>query len=424
MYHAGAFSFEIRAWDIGPEDTQEIADHFDLQKAKIRKSIKAHKGISVYRDGLLALPKSDDARDWLGLDLRRVSKVGTRLSTSQIVGYVSISASENPELTDTSNREGLAYCLEVSEFQEILKSIINMMENERDIDRSKIDRAKPIEDLFSDLDASKFVDQTSEMIKDGADVNDLLPVIKSYSANLGLAKKIIQERFTYYSRLATIGTVAQMIVHEIRNRATSVGAFLDLLKLRLGPFKDDVLQKYTRACDAIESLEKISDTFLPLASRSFRKRKNNSILEERINACLDMQHGEITRKKILCNVPDSKTRVAVDAGELDAIILNLISNATYWLGQVSYKRIISFTINYIPNKPRVRLTVNNNGPEIEEEDIEKIFWPGVTRKPGGIGMGLTVVSELVAEYEGKLGLKNSENGKGVSFFFDIPYLQN
>src|ERR1700728_373578 len=101
----GPFEFEIRAWDISSSDTEDLAHRFQIAKANVRKSIRAHKGISVYRDGILVLPKSEDARDWLGLDLRRFSRIGTRLSTSQIVGYVSISADNNTELEDSSNRE-------------------------------------------------------------------------------------------------------------------------------------------------------------------------------------------------------------------------------------------------------------------------------------------------------------------------------
>ena len=93
----GPFSFEIRAWDIAGADTGEISEAFEIQKSFIRDAIRAHKGISIYRDGLLVLPKSENTRDWLGLDLRRVSRTGTRLSTSQVVGYVSISADDNPQ---------------------------------------------------------------------------------------------------------------------------------------------------------------------------------------------------------------------------------------------------------------------------------------------------------------------------------------
>ena len=67
--HCGPFSFEIRAWDIGLDDTQEISDRFDFRRSSSARP-SAHKGISVYRDKILVLPKSDKARDWLGLDLR------------------------------------------------------------------------------------------------------------------------------------------------------------------------------------------------------------------------------------------------------------------------------------------------------------------------------------------------------------------
>ena len=124
----GPFSFEIRAWDIGQDDTQEIFERFAVQKNAIRKAIRVHKGISVYRDGVLVLPKSENARDWLGLDLRRVGRVGPRLSTSQLVGYVAITADNNPGIVDTSDRERLSSSSEVAAFEEILKAIVKGLE--------------------------------------------------------------------------------------------------------------------------------------------------------------------------------------------------------------------------------------------------------------------------------------------------------
>ena len=49
-----------------------------------------------------------------------------------------------------------------------------------------------------------------------------------------------------------------------------------------------------------------------------------------------------------------------------------------------------------------------------------MFWPGVTRKPGGIGMGLTVASELVEAYGGKMLTSHPGNLGGASFAFDVP----
>ena len=420
--NCGPFTFEIRAWDIAADDTQEIAERFDFQKSQVRKAIRAHKGISVYRNGVLVLPKSDNARDWLGLDLRRVSKVGTRLSTSQVVGYVSITAEENPRIEDTSDRERLASCIEVAEFEEILKVVVALLENERDEDRIKPDRERPMDDLFAALSAEDLVAEVIALSDEGADASEAIPLLRAFSSSLDTARKTIQERFIYYSRMATVGTIAQMLVHEIRNRTTAFGSFLDFIKNRFGPFKDKDIEEEFRCTDnAVNALERLADTFAPLASRGFRRRKRQSNLEDQIRDCLALHRGEIEKKYVRCNVPDSVTTVAVDPGELDAIILNLITNAVYWLGNVPKEnRELEFRLVPINDGERVRIWIHDTGPGLNEEDVEKVFWPGVTRKPGGIGMGLTVASELVAAYGGRMSTKHPGTKGGASFAFDLP----
>ena len=126
----------------------------------------------------------------------------------------------------------------------------------------------------------------------------------------------------------------------------------------------------------------------------------HSVLEDQIRECLKLHQAEIRRNHVRYRVPDSETTVAVDPGELDAILLNLVTNAVYWIGDVPKdSRELEFRLMPINNGERIRIEVHDSGPGIGEDDKEKVFWPGVTRKPGGIGMGLTVASELVAAYE-------------------------
>ncbi|MEA2206383.1 MAG: hypothetical protein QOE77_3159 [Blastocatellia bacterium] len=420
--HCGPFSFEIRAWDIAQEDTQELSERFDLKKAQIRPTIRAHKGVSVYRDRILVLPKSENARDWLGLDLRRVSWTGPRLSTNQIVGYVAISAENNPSIVDTSDREGLVSSREVVEFEEILKAIVELLENERDVDRVKRERETPLGDLFASLNAEDMVAEMISLAEQGVEVSEAVPILQAFSSQLDKARNAIQERFVYYSRLATVGTIAQMLVHEIRNRTISFGSFLNFVDKRYGSTEDKNFQlEYRSADNSVNALERLADTFSPLASRTFRRRLRDSWLEDRIRECLELQAAEIKRKRIRVHVPDSKTRVAVDPGELDAILLNLITNAAYWLTQVPEdKRDIDFRIAALDGGKRVRIWVHDSGPGIEEEEVNRVFLPGVTHKPGGIGMGLTVASELVAQYNGQMIAKYPGTKSGASFAFDLP----
>ena len=416
--NCGPFSFDIRAWDISSEGTQEIADQFDLQKSRIRSAIRAHKGIAVYRDGILVLPKSDDARDWLGLDLRRVSKVGTRLSTSQLVAHVAITAEGNPGIRDTSDRERLASSREVLEFQEILRAIVGVLENERDEDRTKHSTEAPMKDLLSEVSAQEEMGTVRRLADAGASAQKVVPVLANLDKSLTAARKGIERRFAYYSRLATVGTIANMLVHEIRNRTTTIGRFLRLFQAE--PEQDRRLTRtFRRAIESVKALERLADIFAPLASRKFKRHGRTALLEERIAACLELQANELKNNHVRCSTPNSKTNVAVHPGELDAVILNLITNALYWLSEVPKdQRHLAFSISEGQEGNRVAVEVSDSGPGIADEDLERVFWPGVTRKPNGIGMGLTVAAEIVAAYGGRMSTERVESG--ARFAFDLP----
>ncbi|MDE0199481.1 MAG: ATP-binding protein [Caldilineaceae bacterium] len=421
----GPFSFELRAWDIASSDTGEISEAFDIQRSFIRDAIRAHKGISIYRDGVLVLPKSENTRDWLGLDLRRISRTGTRLSTSQIVGYVSISADGNPNINDTSDREGLTSCVELSEFETIILTLVELFEVERSMDRSQGFHEKPMEDLLSNISADSLIEQVDSLAEEGAKASDVVPLLHRHSDSLVSTRKTLETRFLYYSRLATIGTIAQMLVHEIRNRTMVFGSFLKFVR-RIPPlFMEKEGSDLIRLAQmAVDSLEDLADRFAPLASRSFRRTNRRSILEDRIRDCVAMLGKDIQSLGIQTSLPDTRTVVAVAPGELDAIVLNLITNATYWLGEVPREqRKLKFVVESQGDGNWVRLWVNDSGSGIDEEDAERVFWPGVTRKPGGIGMGLTVAAELVEAYGGKMFLYHPGKCGGASFGFDLPILK-
>ena len=417
----GTFIFEIRAWDIAPDDTEEISEQFKIQKSKIRASIRAHKGISVYRDHILVLPKSDSARDWLGLDFRRIGRVGSRLSTSQIIGFVSITASHNPKIQDTSDRERLVSTREAAEFGEILKAVVSMLEIERTIDRTQGIVYEPMEDLLSHLNAENLIVTLNELVEQRAAAKDVVIPVREHDLRLKSTRKSIEKRFFYYSRLATVGTISQMLIHEIRNRTSVIGGFLNSVKKTFGPFSDKNFESRIERTDrSLDALEQLADTFAPLASLGIRKRNRKSILEEQIEFCLSLQDRAIRAKGIKCSKPCTRTGVAVDPGELDTILLNLILNAVHWLDEVPREmRKLNFTVENFATPARVTVAVEDTGPGINELDSRIIFNPGVTRKSDGIGMGLTVAAELVHSYGGKLAVEHNGNS-GACFVFDLP----
>lgn len=423
----GPFIFEIRAWDRDPDSMALMAERFDIKKATITKDIKSYKGISLYRDNILVLPKSESARDWLGLDLRRVSKVGTRMSTSQIVGYVSISSDLNPNVNDTSDRERLVDNIESSDLKYLLKRVVEILERERTIDKDEgKSKEPPFQDLFGELSPKEFIDKVNEIKANNGTIGEVLPLAEAYSAHIEETIKQLEQRLTYYSRLASLGVLSSLLVHEVRNHTQAVGGLLNTSKKMIDEqyiVPTNFSKNLGFADKGIRALERLAERFSPLANRNLRNKRRNCILENIIQDCVSMREIDINAKNIQVNInSDENNEVSADPGDLTAIFVNLLDNSIYWLSSLKDKTIsrqIHIDIRKL-NPRRLYIEFNDSGPGIFKGEEERIFWPGVTRKPDGFGMGLTVASELVAGYGNRMRLVTPGKLGGASFAFTLP----
>ena len=419
----GPFEFEIRAWDLTKDDTRDIAEHFGETRRRVRAAIASQRGVSVYRDDVLALPKSDGTRDWLGLDLRRVSRVGNRLSTSQIVGYVRITKAGNPEIMDTSDREGLVSNRASVAFRHMVTRIVTLLEIERHKDRMEGKDTGTATELFADLSADPLVAKLEELRDSGADVVDAVEAAKAFGNTLARSRAAIEKRFGYYNRLAVIGIIAQLVIHEIRTRTTVIGRGLRKAGGLAGGIRDEVTtQAVDMAKGSVTALEALADRFAPLASRGYRPGRRTAVVEESVGRCLDMLSHEIRSGRIAVDTAlHMRTAVRIDPAELDTIVLNLITNALYWLRRRDDgERRLRFRLTPGPTAERVTVSLDDSGPGVDPKERDRVFWPGVTHKPDGIGMGLTVASELVDGHGGRMRTVVPGALGGATFEFDIP----
>ena len=418
----GPFEFEIRAWDLSAEDTRDIAEHYSEARRRIRGLIREHKGISVYRDDVLVLPKSERARDWLGLDLRRVSRVGTRLSTSQIVGYVRITRAGNPDITDTSDRERLIDNPAFAAFRDTLLRVAAILENERDRDRAETGKPKSAKDLFEDVTAAPLISQMEALQEEGGNVEDAISVTRTFAGKLERARTDIERRFGYYNRLAVVGTIALIIIHEIRNHTTVIGRGLRKAAETAQRIGDKAMGGAVGLADGSASaLEGLADRFAPLARRGYKPGRRTSVLEDAIDRCCEMLAPELRSRVVAVEKPTGlKTRVRIDPGELDSVILNLMTNSLYWMLGRKRGRRLRFRVAPGPIVGRVTVSVDDTGQGIDAQDRELVFRPGWTRKPGGIGMGLVVASEMVEDRGGRMRTSIPGELGGATFEFDLP----
>lgn len=422
QYTCGKFKFEIRAWDLDADSIQNVASRFDIGKREIRDNIRLYKGISIYRDNVLVLPKSETTRDWLGLDAKRISQIGRRLSTGQIVGIVNITNEDNPDIRDTTDREKLVDTNEYKQFINILNCVIAVFQRERLNDRVEGKKKESLTDIIAPLSAKPLVDKIETAIKEGKDSDVIFNYVKDYEKSNSKQLNELNDRLIYYAQTASLGSIAIVIMHEFLTGLTSIKRFLNKVKnynqkfdVRTNEYYEDAIKSHKRIIDVTRS-------FSPLYRQDLRKKQNQCNLLDAINCSIRLIKAKKISKNVKFEINIYKEyEVMISDGELQTIFINLFDNACYWMKDTDdNKKLIRINIENSGDANRLEISVSDTGYGVSEDDVEKIFIPGVTSKPKGIGMGLVIVTELLNYYQGKIGVRLPSDLCGATFVFDIP----
>jgi hypothetical protein len=151
-----------------------------------------------------------------------------------------------------------------------------------------------------------------------------------------------------------------------------------------------------------------------------RGRPSQLYLEEIIRDAFAVFSGEIERLGVKITLPRTQTLVRVDPAELQEVIINLIQNSLYWLEQVSEsKREIAVKIER-KTPEHLEILFSDSGPGVPTENRETIFEPYFSTKPEGVGLGLSIVGEIVTDYYGgSLQLLDRGPLKGANFLMTL-----
>jgi two-component system sensor histidine kinase TctE len=100
---------------------------------------------------------------------------------------------------------------------------------------------------------------------------------------------------------------------------------------------------------------------------------------------------------------------------LKEMVRNLVDNAINYSGR---QGVVTVRVFFDPYSGVQILQVEDNGPGIAPEVMERLFEPYVTNKRGGTGLGLAVAHRIVTEHAGTL---TAETGAwGTRFTLDLP----
>lgn len=418
-YSCGPFSFEFRVWDLDVDSIQDVAQRFDTTKNQIRSSIKLYKGISVYRDKILVLPKSETTRDWLGLDRKRISQIGKRISTGQIIGIVHVSNEHNPNIKDTTDREKLADTIEYKQFVEVINGVIDALQRERLKDKAQDQKKETLTDIIAPLSAKDLLQHVEETVNSGGGTDEILEYVREYHNKNEQQIKELNERLIYYGQTASLGSVAIVIMHEFLTGMTCIKRFLNKVKSYIDEFDSRTKEYLTDAEVSHQRIVEVSESFAPLYKRDLRKKGKGADLNEALKRSIRLVQSKKTSKGVLFeNQIPQNTGVNINESELQTVLVNILDNACFWMKDVVGEKKVSICME--ENKDdKITINISDTGCGICEAEAEKIFMPGITGKPKGIGMGLVIVTEIVKGYNGEVGVRIPGDLNGATFILEL-----
>jgi signal transduction histidine kinase len=250
------------------------------------------------------------------------------------------------------------------------------------------------------IQAESYHDQLEKRVKELASANQELLELRSL------------ERFT------SMGRVARVIAHEIRNPLTNIGLSANHLEndnldgddKKL--FLDIIARNSSRINELINEL--LSAT--KFTDLQYEEVRVDVLLDESLNEAFD--RAQLNRVQIDKNYSKERIWLNVDRSRMKIAILNIIVNAMEAITGENGR----LNIETRGSGENCIIIIRDNGKGMDEETMAKVFDPYFTSKTNGNGLGMTNSQNIILNHKGKIEVF-SEEGNGTAFVITLNILR-
>jgi len=233
-----------------------------------------------------------------------------------------------------------------------------------------------------------------------------------------------QEQIIRSEKLATLGEMAAIVAHEVRNPMAAIRGSAQRISQKLPP--DDMNRKYTGfIMSEVDRLERIVKNML-LYSKQPEPAKQQEDINKFVEDTLSFMNDEFEKNDVnlVKEFDPMLPPVPVDSALLRQVIINIIQNAFHFLQNLNGERIVKVSTHFNINSIEIR--ISDNGPGVPDEIKNKIFEPFFTTKSAGTGLGLAICQRIVEAHNGKIYVEDtypgSHENKGATFVIKLPLL--
>jgi C4-dicarboxylate-specific signal transduction histidine kinase len=418
---SGPFWMNFYVWD-------RTKDH--LQAAGVsRQELDAQCGVSLFRDGLRVLPYGEPGDDWLFLDQERIQAPAERIGNNQIIGLIHVDQSNNLQLRDKTNREGLIENAAFLDLRALARAAIRLFTTYWKSDRPRPEHSERKKGTVQQ--ARQIANSVKETTSD--DIEVTIPSVDTagdYTGGNGESPQEVvvsqrravevlieqldgvehdmrtrDEKLEILLHLAATGLAAERVAHEFGRQVVAACESLNSLRtLTRGREREAEAVKAVENC--LQTLRNEFRVLAPYEAVQRSQRAKPVSVREAAELALQLNRNLLEEDGIESAVSGDDFEVRCRPASLVQVLDNLVHNACYWTATVAKPAVRR--IEVFLDADEQRILVADSGPGIHDEAREHMFDPFFTMKAGGKGLGLYISAELAANFGGGLRTASDE----------------
>jgi two-component system nitrogen regulation sensor histidine kinase NtrY len=211
--------------------------------------------------------------------------------------------------------------------------------------------------------------------------------------------------------------VARRIAHEVKNPLTPIKLSAQRLNRKYaGEIRESVFEECTRTIidhvDLIRNLVNEFSAFARFPTANPKPCDLPSIVEETLALYREGHQNIEFNIKVSNGIPS----LTLDRRQIKQALINLVDNA---IGAIEEKGSISISLAHDALLKLVRLEIADSGTGISIKDKARLFEPYFSTKKAGMGLGLTIVSTIIADHKGKIHVQDNQP-RGAKFIIELP----
>lgn len=215
-----------------------------------------------------------------------------------------------------------------------------------------------------------------------------------------------QSEFFKTEKFTVIGEMAARLAHDMRNPLAIIKNTVELVKLKhSSKIPEELLHLFVSIDNASSRLVFQLDEVLNFVRRSpleYDEHSLHEILESAINKI-------VIPDQVRIHKPTNDVNLFCDRQKIEAVFTNLLMNAIQAMENCG-----KVMIRFSEDDDDVVFAVEDSGPGIPANMVDKIFEPLFTTKSRGTGLGLPVVKTIIQQHRGKISVTNGPTVFSVS----------